>query len=325
MTAPATLGLDLGGSKLLAVVVRSDGTLVDRERLSTGRATSPERAIGLAVQAASALRSRGAGFSAAGLGFPGLVDHTRGLVRSSVMLDGWKDVPLADHLARALGVPCAVDNDAHTAALAELDLRGAERDARGTVLFVFVGTGIGGALAIDGRLHRGAGGFAGEIGNTSIDHAGATCWCGRRGCLNTLASGSAISAQLPAGITLAEGWRTGHPGVIPAVERAAHSLGVGIGNAINLLNPGLVVLGGGIAELGARYLQAVASAAAREAFSESAASCRFELARAGYEAGALGAALMARDLPGSAPRPLPKGRVRDVPGRQAADLPRSEA
>lgn len=290
----ATLGLDLGGSKLLAAVVRRDGTLADREQLPTGRATSPERAIRLAVQAAAALRSRGTDFEAAGLGFPGLVDRASGLARSSVMLDGWKDVPLADQLSRALEVPCVVDNDANMAALAEIDRRRGESDLPGATLFVFVGTGIGGAIAIDGRLHRGAGGFAGEIGNTSIDHAGESCWCGRRGCLNTLASGSAIGALLPAGVTLAEGWRTGHPAVVRAVERAAHWLGVGIGNAINLLNPGLVVIGGGVAELGDRYLEAVCFTALREAFPEPAAQCRFEFARAGYEAGAIGSALMAR-------------------------------
>jgi glucokinase len=315
MTSPATLGLDLGGSKLLAAVVRRDGTLVDRERLPTGRATSPEQAIRLAVQAAAALRSRGADFAAAGLGFPGLVDHAAGTVRSSVMLDGWKDVPLAGRLALALEVPCAVDNDANMAALAELDRRDGERDAPGTVLFVFVGTGIGGAIAIDGRLHRGAGGFAGEIGNTTLDHAGESCWCGRKGCLNTLASGSAIQAQLPPGITLAEGWRTHHPGVVLAVERAAHWLGIGLGNAINLLNPGLVVIGGGVAELGTRYLEAVATTARREAFSESAASCRFEPARAGYDAGAIGSALMARTLVKPEPRRRPGGRV--APGTEA--------
>jgi glucokinase len=159
-----------------------------------------------------------------------------------------------------------------------------------------VGTGIGGAIAIDGELYRGPGGLAGEIGNTTIDHAGETCWCGRRGCLNTLASGSAIAAQLTDGNSLAECWRKGDPAAIRAVERSAHWLGVGLANAINLLNPTLIIIGGGVAELGSCYLDSVEKAARREAFFEAASHCRFELARAGYEAGAIGAGIMAREL-----------------------------
>jgi len=296
MTERATLGLDLGGSKLLAAVVRSDGTLIDRELLPTGRAIAPERAIRMVMDAAAALRARGSDFAAAGLGFPGLVDHSVGLVRSSVMLDNWRDVPLADRLSSALAVPCTIDNDVNMAALAELARRKGEGGRPATTIFVFVGTGIGGAIAIDGELYRGPGGFAGEIGNTTIDHAGESCWCGRRGCLNTLASGSAIAAQLPAGSSLEERWRNGDPAAIRAVERGAHWLGVGLGNAINLLNPTLVIIGGGVAELGSRYLEAVERTAMREAFIEAASGCRFELARAGYEAGAIGAGLMAREL-----------------------------
>ncbi|HET8946026.1 MAG TPA: ROK family protein [Candidatus Polarisedimenticolia bacterium] len=303
MRPGATLGLDLGGSKLLAVVVGGDGTVLDRERLPTGRTTGPGEAIALARQAAGALRARGADFAAAGLGFPGLVDHSAGLVRSSVMLDDWKDVRFADRLSEALAVPCLVDNDVNMAAFAEIARRRTDGDPPATTIFVFVGTGIGGAIAIDGALYRGPGGLAGEIGNTTVDHAGEVCWCGRRGCLNTLASGSAIAAALGNGGTaLAERFLNGDPVTVRVVERAAHWLGVGLGNAINLLNPALVVLGGGVAELGPRYLATVRQAALRESFAEAAGACRFELARAGYEAGALGAGLMARPLaaPGAA-------------------------
>ena len=299
MTARATLGLDLGGSKLLAAVVAGDGTVLDRERLPTGRATGPAQAIALVRRAVSALRDRGADFAAAGLGFPGLVDHSRGLVRSSVMLDDWKEFPLAERLAETLEMPCLVDNDVNMAAYAEIARRKEDRDGLATTLFVFVGTGIGGAIAIDGSLYRGPGGLAGEIGNTTIDHAGDTCWCGRRGCLNTLASGSAIAAALGGGSSLAERFNSGDPEAVRAVERGAHWLGVGLGNAINLLNPTLVILGGGVAELGPRWLAAVRKAAQEEAFVEAAGACRFELALAGYEAGAIGAGLMARSLPGS--------------------------
>jgi glucokinase len=258
------------------------------------------------------LEARAAGLdpSAVGLGFPGLADTARGVARSSVMLDGWREVALAKRVALATGLECAVDNDVNAAALAELRARGVPGAGAGTsagaggrsgddgaMLFVAVGTGIGGALALGGRLYRGASGVAGEIGNTTVDLHGPRCFCGRRGCLNALASGTAIERRLG----IAPGTLAAHVAADadgrawPVLEQAAWALGAGLANAINLLNPELIVLGGGVARLGARFLAAVERAAREEAFAEAAAACRIEAARAGYEAGAVGAALLAHE------------------------------
>jgi glucokinase len=286
------LGLDLGGSKLLACVVDGDGTGLGRAIRPTGRATGPEEARRLVMAAAAELRETTGPFDAAGLGFPGEVDFRAGVARASIMLDGWRDVPLADQLARALDVRCVVDNDVNAAAVAELKCR--EAEPPGSMLFVAVGTGIGGAIVIDNRLWRGHTGIAGEIGNMTIDREGLVCWCGRRGCLNTLASGAAMEQRRGGAESLPE----------QALHEAATALGIGLANALNLLNPALVVLGGGVARLGPRWLEAVAAPARSEAF-PAAGQCRIELARAGYDAGAIGAALLAIEATTTAAPPAP--------------------
>jgi glucokinase len=274
----ATLGLDLGGTKLLACGVDRDGRVAYRRREPTGRGLSPERALALLAEVAGDARRAMGGVDAVGVGFPGLVDHRRGVVRSSVMLDGWRDVPLAAELAARIGAPCAIDNDANAAALREGALRGS-----GDLLFVAVGTGIGGALLLGGALWRGASGLAGEIGHVAIARDGRPCACGRRGCVNRYASGTALDQ---AGAELAD---------------AAAALGAAIGSALNLLAVPLVVLGGGVAERGRAYLDAIAEHARRECFREIGDACAFELARGGYDAAAHGAALLARQLPASQP------------------------
>ena len=167
------LGVDFGGTKVLACVVEG-GRMLARVTRPTGRSTGPGDALGLLVEVASELRAHAPrGFDACGIAFPGLVDRARGVVLSSVMLDGWSQVPLAERAARAIGVRCVVDNDVNAAAVAEVAARG---DAvPGSMLLVMVGTGIGGAIVLGGRVLRGASGVAGEIGNTTIRDDGPEC------------------------------------------------------------------------------------------------------------------------------------------------------
>jgi glucokinase len=287
-----TLGIDVGGSKLLGCVADGDGAIMWLQRREAGRALRPDELVDLIVEVTWNARAAGHPPVAVGIGFPGLCDYARGRVRSSVMLDGWHDVPLADWVSHIVGLPAVVDNDVNAAALCEATVR---RHTDETMLFVAVGTGIGGALAVGQNLWRGASGVAGEIGNIVIDRGGRVCWCGRHGCLNTSASGSAI--EQAAGIapgTLGSAWASGGGDVHQAVDDAARALAVGLGNAVNLLNPSLVVLGGGVAELGPRWLAAVHDHLRGQAFAEALAVCRIELAQSGYQAGAVGAALLAR-------------------------------
>ena len=176
------------------------------------------------------------------------------------------------------------------------------------MLFVAVGTGIGGAITFGRRVWRGSSGVAGEIGNIVVDRGGPRCWCGRRGCLNTLSSGSAIehSAGIPAG-TLAARFQSGDADVRFAVDDAARALAIGLGNAVNLLDPSLLVIGGGVAQLGAPWLASVQRHLVGQAFVEALSSCRVELSQGGYEAGARGSAMIARSAPPA--RSVAQGRV----------------
>jgi len=291
---PAVIGLDIGGTKWLARVERETGRPAVTQRRPSGRDTTPEAVLDTVAALVEECRASHHDVAAIGIGFPGLTDGLAGVVRSSVILDGWRDVPLAGMVRARTGVPCVIDNDVKTAARAEIGLR--PRGSYRTMLFVSVGTGIGGAIVIDGRVVPGAAGLAGEIGHISIDAAGPLCRCGRRGCVGPQAGGAAIAARL--GLTadeLAAAVRRGDPHAIAALVDGAGMIGRALGTALNILNPDLVVVGGGVAEVGAVFLSALETTARREAFAEIGAACRFEPALAGYEAGAIGAAHLARE------------------------------
>ena len=295
------LGIDVGGSKLLAHLQDATGRLLRSDRRCTGRGTDPDRLLTTIQEVWHAMNEEAA-VAAVGIGFPGLTNVGTGTVLSSTILDGWHSVPLARCVSRILAVPCAVDNDVNNAARAEAAVRAPE-DHR-DMLFVSVGTGIGGALVLNGRLWPGVSGLAGEIGHVVVSREGPPCLCGRTGCVGPRASGGGIEARLglPPG-TLFAAERAGVPGVREAIKQAASELGTAIGNVLNVLNLPLVVIGGGLAQLGDGYLELVEHSIRAEAFAEIAAACRVEPARAGYEAGVTGAALLAREtlLEGTVP------------------------
>ena len=263
------LGIDLGGTKLLAGGLDDDG--VTGSGACDGRGSGPHVRSRRSSRS-PAMRSACSQLDGIGIGVPGLVDHARGLVRSSTILDGWSDIPLASEVSRRLDLPCTIDNDVNVAAIHERDVRGA-RD----LLYVAIGTGIGGALVLGGTLWRGAGSLAGEIGHVSIERDGLACTCGRRGCVNLYASGTAL----------------GPSATDAAIRDAAEALAIAIGSVLNVLDLPLVVLGGGVVELGARYVDAVADGVRRQCFREIAVHCAIEPARAGYDTAALGAAVLA--------------------------------
>ncbi len=285
-----SLGIDLGGTKALACLLDGHGAILARALRPTGRATRPAAALAIVRALASdILHDAGRGFDCVGVGFPGLVDFEEGVARSSVILDGWRDVPFAEMVGAALGAPCVLDNDVNAALVAELHARaGGAATMSGATLFVAAGTGIGGAVAMNGALFRGACGAAGEIGHTSVPGSALACWCGRRGCVGAVASGSAIerSLGLAAG-SLAEHFPS--PRVAAALRRSASALGEAITGAVNLLDPGLVVIGGGLARIEG-FVEEVARHVRAGALSRGERG--IEAARAGYEAGAVGAALL---------------------------------
>jgi glucokinase len=285
----------VGGTKALARVEDARGALLAQSRYPTGRDMRPSSLIALVGRIVEDCRARCGRINAVGLGFPGLVERRNGRVRSSVILDGWSDIALAQLLRDATGLACTVDNDVKNAARAEIAARAALpwRD----MLFVSIGTGIGGALAFDGRIVEGASGHAGEIGHVSVMPDGPPCICGRAGCVGTLAGGAALAASLGLDCDgLAAAIRHGDPSALRTVHASARLVGHALGSALNLLNVGLCVIGGGMAGAGESYLHAIAEEARSQCFPEIAAACGFEFAMSGYDAGAIGAALLAREM-----------------------------
>ncbi|HET6201314.1 MAG TPA: ROK family protein [Planctomycetota bacterium] len=296
------LGVDLGASKILAVALDERGEVRARRRVQTRREEGPERVLERVAEAAREAAAEATGTpEGLGVGCAGLVDRRRGIVLSSIMLPGWSGFPLREALSRRAGLPVEADNDANAALLGELRARAFPRE---TILGLTVGTGIGGAIAIEGALYRGALGTAGEFGNTTIAHDGPRCWCGNRGCLNALASGDAIEARArslsppregeepPTVRSLARAAAAGDGKAQEILRHAGALLGAGIANLVNVFNPDRVLLSGGVAEAGGVWLEALREEVARRALAEPAAHAKVERARLGYDAGAIGAAAL---------------------------------
>ena len=290
-----TLGVDIGGSNMLATLVDDQGEVCAREIMPTGRDTRPEKVVPHITHLVQRLDRMGLGPAAVGVGFPGLVDHARGWVRSSTILDGWSEVALASLVEAHASRPCTVDNEVNVAAIAEVARRnGGVGD---TMLFVAVGTGIGAALCLDGLVWRGTTGVAGALGHVSVDRAGLRCCCGRRGCLDTIASATAIErrAELELG-SLPTAWRAGNARAVAAALEGARALAAALADVVHLLNPSLIVLSGSVAQLGDAWIDEVRRTVASDCFVESGAACRIDVALSGHEAGAVGAALLAAEL-----------------------------
>ncbi|HVF31476.1 MAG TPA: ROK family protein [Acidimicrobiales bacterium] len=309
----STVGVDLGGTKCLGVVVDDAGTVVDELRVPTPRG-SEAAIVEVLTDVASTLMGRHADAVAVGVGVPGLVDAT-GLLRFAPNLPGVVDLPLAAPLTEALGVPVVVENDASCAGWGEREA-GAGR-GRQHLLLVTLGTGIGGGIILGGRLFRGHHGFAGEIGHMVVDPHGPPCVCGQRGCWERFASGSGLGrlareasvggradriVALAGGdpedvkgehVTAAAG--EGDDEALAVMADFGWWVALGLANLANAFDPELFVLGGGLVEAGEVLLTPV-----RKAFGEllDGADHRPDIgivaAELGEHAGAIGAARLAR-------------------------------
>lgn len=313
MTGP-WLGLDIGGTKTLAVVVSPDG----KEVLATRRALTPSDEGSEAVCAHSIALGRElaeevGGVHGVGVGFAGLVDHESGVVHSSIILPGWDGFPLADRIAGGFDQPCTIDNDATAAGFGEWIALGAPPDLNMVVLTI--GTGIGGAIMIDGAIYRGRSNTSAEFGNTTIDWNGSECVSGNRGSLNTLASGTALcrratelaseresslrrNGERITGEEIAGAAAAGDSVAIQAIDEVARALGAGVSNIVNIFNPDRVVLTGGVCNLGAGYLAKVTTESRGRAFGINSEHAMIAFSSHGDLACAHGAACLARAASG---------------------------
>ncbi|MEU1511875.1 ROK family protein [Streptomyces sp. NPDC005811] len=298
------IALDVGGTGMKAALVGADGTLLHQDRRPTGRERGPDAVVDAILGFAADLRAHGVErlgepAAAAGVAVPGIVDETDGIAVYAANL-GWRDVPLRTLLTERLGTPVALGHDVRTGGLAEGRVgagRGADR-----FLFVALGTGIAGAIGVDGRVEAGAHGFAGEIGHVVVRPGGTPCPCGQRGCLERFASAAAVSEAWAAACGDAEAdaadcakaVASGDPNAVRVWQRAVDALADGLVTALTLLDPRTLVIGGGLAEAGDTLFTPLRDAVrARVTFQK---LPEIVPAALGDTAGCCGAGLLAWDL-----------------------------
>ncbi len=266
------IGVDLGGTKILSGVFKNSLECVGTAKVSTKSPRGVDaviervaRCVKDAVDEADLTLKQVAGV---GIGAPGAVNFAEGRVIFAPNMEGWKDVPLKKDLEKLLDVPVFVENDCNIAALG---VHVAELKAKPKSLIgIFVGTGIGGGIIINGDLYAGFNHTAGEIGHMVLDVNGPKCGCGNKGCFEALASRTAIFQQIKSGVKdgektlltdmlgdgladlrsndLRKAIRRGDKFVEKVIEGAAEYIGVGVANLVNILSPEVVVLGGGVIE-----------------------------------------------------------------------------
>lgn len=322
------VGVDLGGTTINTGVVHYDGDRVlARHTAPTEAERGPkyvvDKIIGMVRESMRDAAHEGE-FDAdaiigVGIGSPGPLDRASGTVIETPNL-GWRNFPLRDLVANAIGLPAELDNDANAATIGEWWV-GAGRDVE-TMVGVTLGTGIGGGIVLGGKVFHGASDVAGEIGHMSIDSTGRKCKCGNYGCLEAYASGPAIAARAVEGLqsgeqsvlpelvdgdlsritaeTVYEGIVAGDPYARDVMRDTAKFLGSGLANLINVLNPEMIVISGGVTRAGDHLLEPLRNEVKRRAFQHAFDACDIVTSELGSMAGVIGAAYVYREQRGGA-------------------------
>jgi glucokinase len=322
MARKILVGVDLGGTSLLAVATNNKGKILGRKKRKTNAEEGAgavlkriERTIRDAVHEAGAKLSN---VRAIGIGAPGPLNPKTGVILHAPNLGPtWNDLPLAAHLSKELGCPVYLGNDVNVGAIGEHAL-GAGRGHKNLVA-IFVGTGIGGGLILNGCLYQGVRYTAGELGHTVLQADGPLCGCGKQGCAEAMASRTAIErdirAQIDAGSAsvvpellekagstmmtssiIEQALDAQDPVVTSVMAQAEYYMGLLVANIVNMLDPEVIVLGGGVVErLGERYLEPVRETAERYYLNqEDRSKIHIVTTQLRGDAGVLGAAIMAQ-------------------------------
>ena len=311
------LAIDLGGTKIITALISNKGQVVAQEHCLTLADEGPQSVINrivFAIDHLLGLRNIDPSqLSSISIAAAGAINLDKGLITSSPNLPGWNDIPLRDIVKGKYKVNTLLMNDANAAALGELHF-GAGKGVDNLILLT-LGTGIGGGIIINGKLYSGQCGSAGEIGHMTIDVNGPRCSCGNVGCLEVLASGTAVAKEAVRRIRqgerssltkIAEGnienitaekvsiaAQGGDSLALEVVSKAAFYLGVGMVNLVNIFNPEMIIVGGGMAKMGDLLLNPARQVVRERAFRLSAEAVRIVLAQLGNNAGVLGAAVFA--------------------------------
>ena len=313
------VGVDMGGTKILSAVIDAKGNILGTAKVPTKADEAPSVVIDRIADAIQkAIDKSGvneASIEAIGIGAPGPLDPATGVVIFAPNL-GWRDIRLKDELETRVGIPTFVDNDVNVGTLGE-HVFGAGQGVQ-NVVGIFVGTGIGGGIILQGELFHGASKTAGEIGHIIVKAGGPKCGCGTRGCLEALASRTAMAKQFQKAIkkkkqksivteltngdlrtirsgVLAKAIRANDKLTLKIFKKVTKYLGVGIGSIVNFLNPEMIILGGGVVEaLDDTFLDNIRAAAKKYALPNTLDGVQIVRAELGDNSGILGAAALAR-------------------------------
>ncbi len=299
------LGIDIGGTSIKYGLCSDRGELLRESAIPTP-ATSPREEIlnhiaGVIEEGLTWAEEAGVKVSAIGIGTPGSVDVERGfLMGGTPNFTHWRDVPIVDTLSRRFSVPIFVDNDANVMAFGEYKFGAG--NGKLNVITITLGTGIGSGIIIEGELYRGTNYAGAELGHMSIDYEGKKCKCGGIGCWELYASATAMindynqrSPEHPVKDTreLFQRYYRNEPEAQETIARTLVYLGAGLANIINIFNPEMIIVGGGVSEAGDWFVELAAREAFRRAMATSSQGVDIRRARLGNRAGMLGAAAFA--------------------------------
>ena len=313
------VGVDMGGTKILAAVINGKGEIVQQAKTATKPKKGSDEVIKRIVrcirQAIDGAELKLSQIRAIGIGSPGPLDPETGVIIFAPNL-GWSNVPLKAKLEANLNIPTFVDNDVNVGTLGEYAF-GAGRGVTNLV-GIFVGTGIGGGIILDGKLYHGVNKTAGEVGHMIVEANGPQCGCGNSGCLEAVASRTAITRDLQKAIqkkekkskltklnggkldqirsqAIAKAVKRGDKPTIKVMQRAGKYLGISVASIVHFLNPERVVLGGGVIEaMGDSLLDPIRQAAAKYALPTTMDGVQIVEATLGDNAGVIGASVLAR-------------------------------
>lgn len=312
-----SIGVDIGGTKTLAVAYSRSQGILARAQISTNRYAEPatvlDETANLVNDLIEAAHHLFASVPPVGIGVPGLVDRNR-VFTDSIILPTWHYVDVAAQMSRRLNTTVFVDNDATMAAMS---LALSSNPPSGTVLCLTLGTGVGAAILTSGQPLRGPDGTAGQLGHMTIDANGRRCPCGSKGCLNAYVSGSAIAERYierlavsarhlaqEQGVTVTGKWvageaERGNADAREIIEETARLLGVGLASLSNIFNPEVILLTGGVSSLGETLLGPAHAMLVQRSLKQPGRRVRLRVGRFGAATGAVGAALSAwtRDEP----------------------------
>lgn len=310
MNKEAVAGIDIGGTKIAIALNDLQGERLVSERLPTEPESGANRILENILQSIEKmLLQTGAQLKAIGIGCPGAVDIERGLVLSPSNLPGWNKIPIVEFFEKRFNAVTVLDNDANAAALGEY-FYGAGRGFK-EMLYVTISTGIGGALISNGVLHHGVGASAGEVGHMIVVPDGFPCRCGANGCLETIGSGLSIARRLKEKLALQKNKNFESDGEITAAtvvesvikgdetaievwDETCRYLAVGIGNAITLTAPEIVVIGGGVSAAGELLLEPLRREIKKNVKMPPIEKIKIVRASLGSESGVCGALLLAQ-------------------------------